>query len=212
MLSPAALRSASHFARRAGGDRKGVAAVEFALIAPLLILLYFGLSEVTSAVIASRHANHATSTLGDLVSQCANINDTDLSNMWAATPDIIAPLPVSTTNFSQRVTSIIVNSSNATVVGWSNSPPIPTSQANLAPLKPGSAITPPPNLVNTSTPGDSVIMAETTYSFSFPVNILSSLLTFNDVAYFKPRKSTQVTYTGSTSNGGSGTNTSCYSS
>ncbi len=202
----------SRLVRHAGEDDQGVAAVEFALIAPLLILLYFGLSEVTSAVIANRHANHATSSLGDLVSQCANINDTDLSNMWAATPDIIAPLPVSPTIFSQRITSVIVNSSGATQVAWSRSPPIPTSQANLPPYAQQAPMTLPPNLVNTSTPGDSVIMAETTYSFSFPVNILSSLLTFNDVSYFKPRKSTQVTYTGAAANGGSGTNTSCYSS
>ena len=199
-------------ARRVGHDDRGVAALEFALIAPILILLYFGLAEVTSAVIASRHANHATSSLGDLVSQCSNINDSDLTNMWAATPDIIAPLPVSPTVFSQRVTSVIVNSSKATVVGWSRSPAVPSSQANLPPYTQNTGITVPANIVNTSNSGDSVIMAETTYSFSFPVNILSSLLTFNDVSYFKPRKSTQVTYTGSTTYGGSGTNTSCYSS
>ena len=193
-------------ARQAARDQRGVAAVEFALIAPLMILLYFGLSQLSELVIANRHTNHATSTLGDLVSQCSSINDTDTSNIWAATPDIMSPLSVSASNLTQRVTSVVVNTGGVPQVAWSK---VPSGQTSPAAYALGTNITLPANLVNGS--GDSVVMAETTYSFSFPVNILSNAVKFSDVTYFKPRKSTVVTYTGS-GPGGTGSATSCYGS
>ena len=201
MLKPPRRRHATKgLFRRAADDRRGVAALEFALIAPLMILLYFGLSQLSSAIIASRHANHSTSSLGDLVSQCSNINDADLTNIWTATSDILAPLPITATNFSQRVSSVkVVDANGTTKIDWSRAP---TGQSSLPQYASGTTITLPNNLV--SGQGDSVIMAETTYNFSFPINVLNNLIKFNDVSYFKPRRSTTVSY----ASGG----TSCYSS
>ena len=207
MLSPSPGRAARARLLGALVDRRGVAALEFALIAPLMILLYFGLSELSQAIIASRHTNHAASTLGDLVSQCSNIDDTDLSNIWSATPDVMAPLPATSTTLTQRVTSVVVNSSNVPQVSWSQVPPNQNSPAAY-PIGP-TPFTLPANVVNGA--GDSVVMAETTYNFSFPINIFNHPLVFAYVTYFKPRKSSTVAYTGS-GPGGSSTNTSCYGS
>ena len=208
MLRPAARNGSGGLLGRALSDQRGIALLEFALIAPLMILMYFGLAELSQAVIASRHTNHATSTLGDLVSQCSNIDDSDLSNIWAATPDVMSPLPSSNANTTQRVTSIVVNSSGVPQVAWSKVPPNQTSPAAYQP--PQTITNLPANVVST-TPGDSVIMAESAYTFAFPINIFNHPLIFNDVTYFKPRKSGTVAYTGS-GPGGSGTQTSCYAS
>ena len=54
-------------------------------------------------------------------------------------------------------------------------------------------------------------MSETIYTFNFPVQAVSNLFKFDDLAYFKPRKSTVVSYTG-TGPGGTKSQTSCYSS
>ncbi len=206
MLSP--LLRLKRFGRRTARDSQGVAAVEFALIAPIMILLYFGMTELSSAIIASRHANHSTSSLGDLVGQCSNINDADLTNIFAAASDIMAPLPISTTILNQRVTSVVVTDANGTTkVQWSR---VPANQVGTPAYTPGQSVTLPANLV--STQGDSVVMAETVYSFSFPVNILNNLVKFDDLSYFKPRRSAQVVYTGATANGGTNSQTSCYSS
>jgi Flp pilus assembly protein TadG len=35
-------------------DRRGVSAVEFALIAPVLMIFYFGMAELTEAMMAQR--------------------------------------------------------------------------------------------------------------------------------------------------------------
>ncbi len=205
--------------RRAIRDSQGVAAVEFALIAPLMIMLFVGLAQLSSAIIASRHTSHASSSLGDLVSQCQNISDSDLTNIFAAASDILAPLPVTTTILNQRVSSIeVVDANGTTQSQWSQScggapsgtPSACTASTVLAPYSQKQAVTLPANLV--SNQGDSVIMSETKYTYNFPLKIMNNLFTFDDLAYFKPRKSTLVTYTGLTANGGSGTQTSCYSS
>lgn len=50
-------------------DQRGVAAVEFAFIAPLMLIFYFGMVEITLAVNADRATSHATSLAGDLAAQ-----------------------------------------------------------------------------------------------------------------------------------------------
>ena len=44
------------FNRRFGADERGVSAVEFALILPLLVTLYLGVSEITQAVTIKRNS------------------------------------------------------------------------------------------------------------------------------------------------------------
>ena len=87
------------------------------------------------------------------------------------------------------------------------------SASKLTAYAKNAAVTLPANLV--SNQGDSVIMAETKYTYTFGNTYLSKYLSnifvFDDLSYFKPRKSALVTYTGAGS-GGSGTQTSCYSS
>ncbi len=50
-------------------DERGVAAIEFAFIAPLLIIFYLGLTEISLLIKADRNVAHATSVIGDLISQ-----------------------------------------------------------------------------------------------------------------------------------------------
>jgi Flp pilus assembly protein TadG len=225
MLSGAA-RLAATLTRRAVRDRRGVAAVEFALIAPLMILLFFGLAQLSQAIIASRHANHVASSLGDLVSQCSNINDDDLGNIFAAGGDIMTPLPAGATLLGQRVTSVAVTDSKGTTQAqWSQAsdqPGLTTAYAR------GQVVTLPANIVTSQ--GDSVILAETVYKYAFPFTAGGLLplgrdtfslsfghaMTFDDKTYFKPRKSATVAYTGKGA-GGSGELTgiegaSCYAS
>ena len=205
MLKLRSLRSARAFALEAAQDRSGVAALEFALIAPLMILLFFGMTELSAAIIAGRHTNHASSAMGDLVAQCSNINDSDISNVFNASLDVMSPL--STTTMNQRVTSIVAtDNSGDTQVQWSQ----PTSQPGFSTTyAPGAAITIPSNLVVNK--GDTIVMSEVSYTFNFPVNLFNGLLNFDKVYYFKPRKSSEVVYTGSTSKGGTNTQVSCYS-
>ena len=66
-------------------NEDGLAAIEFAILAPLLISMYFGLAEIASAVAVDRSVSHATNVIGDLASQTSNIDKEDLEDVLTAT-------------------------------------------------------------------------------------------------------------------------------
>jgi Flp pilus assembly protein TadG len=225
MLSPIQTRLAA-VPRGVAHDQRGVAAVEFAFIAPLMVLLFFGLAQLSEAIIASRHTGHVAATLGDLTSQCSNVNDTDFTNIFAAAGDIMSPLPVSTTVLGQRVTSVsVVDSKGDTQAQWSKAQ---DSSGLTTAYTPGAAVPVPANIVTNQ--GDNVLMAETVYKYTFPISAggvmpmgtnsvslaFGQSINFDIKTYYKPRKSANVVYTG-TGSGGTGSSnntqgTSCYSS
>ena len=55
--------------RTLGRREEGVAAVEFALIMPFLLLLYFGSMEASALFTADKRVNSISATVGDLDSQ-----------------------------------------------------------------------------------------------------------------------------------------------
>ena len=63
-------------------NQDGVSAVEFALIAPILILFYLGAAEVSMALLASRRTDHIASSIGDLAAQSDTISHADISDLW----------------------------------------------------------------------------------------------------------------------------------
>lgn len=71
----------------------GVAAIEFALVAPLMIAFYFGLSEISMAISADRGVAHATSVAGDLATQTSSLNGAQLGNVMTATLAVLGVKP-----------------------------------------------------------------------------------------------------------------------
>ena len=98
-------------------DRRGTAAVEFAFVAPVMILMYYGLAELTQGMMADRRASHVAAAIGDLVAQDTVINTTEMTDVFNVGKAIIAPFPA--TGLSMRVTSIRKDSTGAIQVMWS---------------------------------------------------------------------------------------------
>jgi len=68
-------------ARRLARDRRGVAALEFALIVPLLLCLYFVTMEVAQAIEANKKVGRAASMAADLVAQMPEIPRSELEGI-----------------------------------------------------------------------------------------------------------------------------------
>ena len=65
--------------------KDGVAAVEFALIAPIMIALYLGLVEISLIIQADKAVSHATNVAGDLASQVPAMDVDDIEDVLEAT-------------------------------------------------------------------------------------------------------------------------------
>ncbi len=113
--------------RRFRRDRRGVSAVEFALVAPVLILIYFGMAELSQAMMAQRRVSHSASAIGDLVTQsnAVTVNGvtsgttSKLSDLFSAASTILSPFD--TAPLKLRVSSItgVASGSNVTpTVDW----------------------------------------------------------------------------------------------
>ena len=89
--------------RRLATAREGAAAVEFALIAPILILLYIAMTDVTEAFMAQRRAQHIASTIADLTAQSQSVTSANLTDYFSIGALVMAPFP--TTGLGQRITS-----------------------------------------------------------------------------------------------------------
>jgi Flp pilus assembly protein TadG len=74
-------------------DERGVAAVEFALILPVLVLLYVGVVDITYAVTANRKVTQVTSAVADLTAQAFEVDNQDVQNIFRAANDIMRPYP-----------------------------------------------------------------------------------------------------------------------
>ncbi len=97
---------------------EAVAAVEFALILPALLVLYMGAIEVSQIISIDRKIAAATSALGDLVAQSDEQLDEDvLEDFFKAAELILTPFPAD--NLKQLVTLVYVNEDGDTEVVWS---------------------------------------------------------------------------------------------
>src|SRR5215510_8863156 len=99
-------------------ERSGNAVVEAALVFPLLVILFFGVSELCEGFIAKRRVEAAAFTAADLVARLQAVNSTDLVALKAMIDETIKPLPVATVGLV--VTSVKADAQNATTVAWSD--------------------------------------------------------------------------------------------
>ena len=84
-------------------SRSGVAAVEFAFILPVLLVLLFGAIEITNALDCRQKVLSATSSISSVVAMSTSVSATDISNVYAAGNSILYP-------FAPGNTTIVISS------------------------------------------------------------------------------------------------------
>lgn len=168
-------------------DPRGVAAVEFALVAPVMIIFYFGMAELCQAMMAERKALRTASSVGDLIAQTDIITPTGaggVDDVFAISKTIMAPFPT-TGALAMCTASLVADNAGAVTVAWSRASSDTTCPAKLA------SYTPPSNLIAAN---ESLIMARVKYTYTSPVKFfLKTDPVFTKLYYLRPRKSQKVT-------------------
>lgn len=85
------MRLLAKFAR----ETRGVAAIEFALIVPFVILVYLGLFDLTSLITLNRKVTYSTSVIADLVTQNnTNVLRNQIVDYYNAVEMVLDPVPI----------------------------------------------------------------------------------------------------------------------
>jgi len=167
--------------RRLVPDQRGVAAVEFAMLLPLMVTLYLGGVQLSQAVAIDRKMTLISRTVADLVAQVTSVSSSDMTNILAASSAIIAPY--SSTKLKLTVSSVTIDSTGKATIAWSKT-------LNGTARTVGSTVTLPTALDVANT---SLIWGESSYAYTPPVGyVITGTMTLSDQIYMAPRLSTSV--------------------
>jgi Flp pilus assembly protein TadG len=117
MRYPQSLRSIFERAKQFPAHESGVAAVEFAVILPILVVLWLGGVEVTGALSVDRRVNNYASSLGDLVARKNAITYDEIDDIFELAEAAMYPYPVD--GMSMRVSAINIDDEGNATVAWS---------------------------------------------------------------------------------------------
>jgi len=184
-------------------DRSGLAAVEFAMVFPMMLVMYFGVVEISSAISVDRKATQVARTLSDLTSQSVSVADADLINFGQAAKAIMTPYPAS--ELKSSITEVYVDKTTGVArVQWSRALTIDTTGtvtiAATAPHNQGDIVVLPSGLVVAKAKGTYVIWSEVSYRYTPAVGyvVATTGIPFNDAAFTRPRLALCVLYGTST--------------
>jgi Flp pilus assembly protein TadG len=178
------VRPLTELCRRFTKSNRGVAAIEFAAIMPVLAIIFLASFDGGRAVAAYMKVRAATYSLAAITNQYSTIASTDMTAILGATSVVMAPYNSGTPTVT--VSQIKVSSGNATIE-WS------ASQGGTA-RSVGSTLSPPSAIkVN----GSYLIFAEVSYRYTpiFGFFGSGSGITLSDNLYVTPRTVSCIVYT-----------------
>jgi Flp pilus assembly protein TadG len=190
-------------------DRRGLAAIEFAIILPIMLVMFFGTVALSSGVAVDRKVTLMARTLSDLTSQSGAVADSDMTNFFAAagaimTPYDVAPLANPTTPTHPTISEISIDNSGKALILWSKAATI--AMVNGAPVatlvpsihSPGNQVPVPSTLVpGAGQPPSCYTWSEVNYLYkpTFGYVVMSAAgVTLSDTAYTRPRQGPSVNY------------------
>lgn len=175
-------------------NKSGIAATEFALLLPVLLILFFGVVEGSDALTQSRRVTLAANTLADLAAQETELLESAADDLFRGVEQIIA------TNGSPvdiKLVSVIANPDDDDSDGVPDGNPIvhwsyDNSSGGGEPYAPGSDYNALPNAALLD-PNASIIVAEIDYPYTSAIShYFISAVTIDRLATRWPRRSLRV--------------------
>ncbi|WP_206951710.1 TadE/TadG family type IV pilus assembly protein [Trinickia acidisoli] len=177
-------------------DSRGTAALEFALVLPVVLAILFGIYEVVQDVRANMQLSNAAVSIADMVAQQSGGVTSGASGsigyFCRAGELMMTPFPTGATSgvgtFSVAVASVTNYSGSGATVDWESD-----ASCSAAATAIGSAAitlaTSPTNLVpNAGRPGDSVIVVQVSYHYRSAIQYLLPIDTvLTKTAFARPR-------------------------
>ena len=176
-------------------DCRGIVAVEFAVIVPVMLVMFFGVVEFSSGVAVDRKVTLVARTLSDLVSQSTTVLDTDLTNAGQTAKAILTPY--SATPLKSSITELYVDPTTLVArVQWSKALTIDSAgnvSFGVAAHAPKDIVTIP---VALKVGGTYLIWSEVSYVYKPTIGYVMAKagVPLSDFTYTRPRQSACVDY------------------
>lgn len=170
-------------------DERGVSAIEFVLIFPLLVTMLAGTVDIGQALTVSRKMNQIASTLGDMTSQQSEWTTTNIDAIVAGTVTIIEPF--AKTDLKIDLAVVDVDVLLATKVNWARGYNKTALTKNAA-----SPVTVPTNIAQS---GVQLIVVKATYTLTTPFSKLLKPITggttynYTKTYIMRPRNGNSIT-------------------
>lgn len=180
--------------QRFRGDCRGLAAIEFALIVPLMLTIVFGTIEITNGVAANRKVDLVARTLSDLTSRARSVQPTDITSFFTVGETILQPYDK--TLMAATISQIYINpATSGGVVQWSQATSGTTAK------KKNDPVTVPVGLISKDSSGNIVpdqylILSEVIYPYKPAVGYVMAKagVTLSASTFTRPRQQSCVNY------------------
>lgn len=173
-------------ARKLARNTRGVAAVEAAILLPVMLMVYLGTNEIAMAVATYRKVDLAANTVSNLVAQYTTISaSSEMPDILDASTQVMYPNPAASVKVVVSLITVNAKGTAATVT-WSQTL---NGTARVA----GSSVTLPASLM---VAGSSVVLGEVQYPYNAAVDFLNlgTINLFSSI-YMVPRASTTINLT-----------------
>lgn len=179
-------------ARHLWTDVRGVAATEFAIVVPFMLVLYVGGVELGNGLAMNVKVSATAHSVADMISQNTQVTSSQMDGILAAASAIMAPYPVkngTTSLMTITVSEVSTDSTGKATVQWSKSTSS-TGARTVGQQMTLSSFTAPdpknPNNVNIS-----LILSEVSYDYTPNLGYtISGTVKLADSYYLFPRCST----------------------
>jgi Flp pilus assembly protein TadG len=193
-------------ARKLWIDSKAMAATEFAIVAPFMLLLYVGGVELGEGMALNVKVSATAHSIGDMVSQNTSLSTAQMKNILTGATAIVAPYPVNngTTSLLTVTVSEISSDANGNLtLQWSqsyNGTTFGSGRSGLGASAPYQALSVPtslngaagnPNNSNNQNDNVSFIVSEVSYAYTPNLGYtVSGTVNLQDTYWIFPRCST----------------------
>ena len=155
-----------------------MAAVEFAVMLPFMLMAYLGGIEIGDGVAIDRKVAITTRAVADLASRYSKITDADMSTILGASSTIIQPYPSGP--LAVTVSGVIVDNRGNATIDWSN------TLNGTARMK-GASVTLPGTLATT---GTYYVWGEVKYAYTPMLGyVMTGTWNLSNQIFMSPRES-----------------------
>jgi Flp pilus assembly protein TadG len=176
-------------------DRRGVAGIEFALVAPLVILVMLAGADLSLYMRTIMRVDETSSEVAQLVTQYSNLYDSDFPTLFNASQTVANTVPV-TGLFGATIISGIVQSGATQTIAWQEISPSATFKSVFGAQ---GAVPVLPN--NYALPSGGVLVAVEVFTTASPWVLSATLMggpggtSLRSYALFQPRLGTLTVVT-----------------